>query len=887
MSKDIRHSHKRQSASSEHSNHAQIPDYHMQNPEFDLINSNDSNEETTAPDAKSSSNTQWKTRKRGDKAPESQNSIAPTTEPLSPGDSEDEILLQPSKTGQKHSRKHRRHSKSSKLTHKRKKEHQLIANHYDVESEEEKIRQNSRNNKFQPIPIDSDEDLEEAKGKSSQTKASRSSRARSKINTKPENNRKVSEMFASQAEQVKPPSKARKSQQNSTENTSTVIDLEEIDDCNDFEPRSNAGKAKKSVKIAENYQISSKSAAKVINGDEWITAFPPRSLAECCVHAKKLSEIENWLTNSLLSLKNGRFSGNSAKKLLVLAGPSGSCKTTALTLLAGKLGVNLLRFEQNVYQFDTNWAENSLNREFSPNNSGIIPQFKEFLLRGSKYTLGTNLSSGSQSSSALFIDDLPFYPAEYSFSSQLNSQLQRILYSSAQNSAVPIILEVNLGEESANSALKLAELLSPRLIHAPFSQIIHVNPVNVTQMKRAVAILAGKTKISFDEDSVSRIIAEAAGDLRNAVQNLQFLWRTSTIPSEKKGINSQTSENNSNNQKKATASSRNRSNLANSSRANDFPDGFSASSSAVALSQQLLSQRKLCRDINHGLFHSLGSVLYGKLTGTQLNQLISSQTIEPQLFTEFLHANATHFLQNSPDFAETYSELSEFLSFSDLIHTKNRAISYGDSQGEIEFQQILPPLLVSAKYLEIFERNQAKFSGREATNRFHSFQRPESGRIARIARQKRENWLYNVRELINYYSNPQHSNQGDFQLIQHQISAELALLQWDQSFLLDCTSYLKQIQGRPSEEGEEGNLLLANRAVLRSLEGFCDFSGEKESRIIAEYQGSINPLHSITTASNGSNSSRNNYKHVNKNNNNNQQQQQPSSAAELDEIQDF
>ena len=63
----------------------------------------------------------------------------------------------------------------------------------------------------------------------------------------------------------------------------------------------------------------------------WTEKYGPMSLEELAVHKKKAADVQSWLEDV--------FSGRGRKRLLLLKGPAGSGKTTALMLLAKELGI--------------------------------------------------------------------------------------------------------------------------------------------------------------------------------------------------------------------------------------------------------------------------------------------------------------------------------------------------------------------------------------------------------------------------------------------------------------------------------------------------------------------------------------------------------------------
>jgi cell cycle checkpoint protein len=64
---------------------------------------------------------------------------------------------------------------------------------------------------------------------------------------------------------------------------------------------------------------------EAVDGRPWTEKYGPLSLDELAVHKKKVSDVRTWLEDV--------YSGQQRKRLLLLKGPAGSGKTTAMALL--------------------------------------------------------------------------------------------------------------------------------------------------------------------------------------------------------------------------------------------------------------------------------------------------------------------------------------------------------------------------------------------------------------------------------------------------------------------------------------------------------------------------------------------------------------------------
>ena len=80
--------------------------------------------------------------------------------------------------------------------------------------------------------------------------------------------------------------------------------------------------------------------AGVTIGDQslWVDKHAPRSVSELSVHRKKVEELQVWLRNADAALQLGL---SPSPRLLVLSGPTGSGKSTALSVVARAMGYEL------------------------------------------------------------------------------------------------------------------------------------------------------------------------------------------------------------------------------------------------------------------------------------------------------------------------------------------------------------------------------------------------------------------------------------------------------------------------------------------------------------------------------------------------------------------
>lgn len=121
----------------------------------------------------------------------------------------------------------------------------------------------------------------------------------------------------------------------------------------------------------------------------WLEFLAPKTSAELLIHPKKLDDIKKWFQ---LTQENNR--------ILLLIGPPGSSKLTAIKVIAKELNYNVSEWS----------AKQDVDRDllmddgdFSYNHKKQSDSFKEFLLKSSRY----NSIFSQQKDRLLVVKDFP------------------------------------------------------------------------------------------------------------------------------------------------------------------------------------------------------------------------------------------------------------------------------------------------------------------------------------------------------------------------------------------------------------------------------------------------------------------------------------------------
>ncbi|EPS37286.1 hypothetical protein H072_9083 [Dactylellina haptotyla CBS 200.50] len=270
----------------------------------------------------------------------------------------------------------------------------------------------------------------------------------------------------------------------------------------------------------------------IIETQTWADKYAPKSTVDLAVHKRKIDDVRSWL--------NDVFTGVSAKRLLVLSGPSGTGKTATVTALGGELDFDILKWE-NPSQHDIggDYLFESLNSKF-----------EEFMGRGTGYgALPLVVHSRSHQDGApvkkveepkdpnrrqvILLEDLPnIFSSSTSVSSAMmsfRSALHTFLATPQDSMPSPCILIIseNLTTQSNSTSITPHRLLGPQLLN-------HRKTTSITFNKIAAGIMQKALDKVVDMELRSKAIKEApsagllagigaCGDIRSAINTLEFM----------------------------------------------------------------------------------------------------------------------------------------------------------------------------------------------------------------------------------------------------------------------------------------------------------------------------------------------------------------------------
>ncbi|KAM9810523.1 LOW QUALITY PROTEIN: cell cycle checkpoint protein RAD17 [Neosynchiropus ocellatus] len=267
--------------------------------------------------------------------------------------------------------------------------------------------------------------------------------------------------------------------------------------------------------------------------ESWVDRHHPSTKAELAVHKKKIEEVENWISAHTNKPKGG---------ILLLTGPSGCGKTASIKVLCREMGLRLQEWSNaTILEYGSQGEESrSRARLLSLSNTFLtacllsVPdwrvdgfgvsqqsQFKDFLLRANKYGCLKMLGDGAGVQAKLIlVEDFPnvFYRQPGSLHDTLRSFMK--------SSRCPLVFIVSdsLSGDSSSRLLFPKEVLDELDIST-----ISFNPVAPTTMIKVLTRIyslesgRGTGKMNaLDQTVLEKVCSGSAGDIRNAINNLQF-----------------------------------------------------------------------------------------------------------------------------------------------------------------------------------------------------------------------------------------------------------------------------------------------------------------------------------------------------------------------------
>lgn len=387
--------------------------------------------------------------------------------------------------------------------------------------------------------------------------------------------------------------------------------------------------------------------------------FAPKEKADLAVNKKKVEEVEQWLEENLHNPKKD-------VPMLLLCGPAGCGKTATIQCLAAGMCCRIQEWTTPVSLTTFNRMEPGFGSRPEFFEDGQIERFEDFLFRTDRY--GSLLSAASTSKKIILIEDVPNIfmrdPAEF------HSFLRRY----KQMGRTPAVFIVSESSDNMEFRLFPREFLGELSIRK-----ITFNPVAPTLLNKSLRKVLDEAQVVLgvqlpSPDDVEQIAAASKGDIRSAVNALEFACADPTGKGESLPVRPSAKK-----KKWGTKKANKGMTL----------DGCGSKSSPSIVE----------RDTALQLFHSLGKILYCKREELdKMNEhdrlpehmkdferppplevpeaVFERTAVSEELFILFLHHNAAHFYTDT----ETAFSCSDWFSQSDVLQSEwssdNQMASY-------------------------------------------------------------------------------------------------------------------------------------------------------------------------------------------------------------------
>eukprot|EP00939_MAST-03C_sp_MAST-3C-sp1_P005093 g5093.t1 len=419
----------------------------------------------------------------------------------------------------------------------------------------------------------------------------------------------------------------------------------------------------------------------------WSDAYAPTRVEDVAVHKKKVQEVRRWMESAKSAqIRNARGGGS----VLVLHGPTGCAKSTLVRILATELSVRLREIDRGAVgfedtRFDTTMVRSFANsirrRRYLDSAASELDSVAKLLRRGVRYralTLDSSSSSlneigGSCESSVrgerrveiVLIDPLPFLKDldEQRRLSQLIEAFVSDRYDTTQSFAILVATEHTkppaderrrANRSTWSGGVSVQYVLSSSVIDSPRVTCLRMNSIAKTAMRRALRRVVDLEGTGLSRDLADNVADTADGDLRHALQTLQWSATASSTTATTTTTSSFFKVPKTTKTKKTNAATSKR-NAAQQRRKN------AKSTLLTCGKRQFLVP-----------FHAVGKILYAKRCGGDMNESSSRPPLafDPESVVErsgldasrcldFVHHNCPEFFTQVEDLAATVSHFCD------------------------------------------------------------------------------------------------------------------------------------------------------------------------------------------------------------------------------------
>eukprot|EP01134_Creolimax_fragrantissima_P002981 CFRG2981T1 len=256
------------------------------------------------------------------------------------------------------------------------------------------------------------------------------------------------------------------------------------------------------------------------DGQLWVDKYAPTMVEDLAVHKKKIDEVRAWLLDALCK---------QVGSVLVLTGPTGVGKTTTLRCLALELGFQISEwFAPPQDDWDTYQSQWGIPGGRSTLvYQSVMDNFGDFLKRSGRYKtlFGDEKKKAPAEKKIVLVKELPVnLSAEngrgHSSSKSLDSFHTIMQKYARSKTGFPVV--VVLSEHQSGGSSSQHKLFPPDLFPPTVCSEIQFNAVNMTLLKKTLALICRHENLSLDMKAVEKWAEACEGDIRSAVSMIQF-----------------------------------------------------------------------------------------------------------------------------------------------------------------------------------------------------------------------------------------------------------------------------------------------------------------------------------------------------------------------------
>ncbi|PKA54021.1 Cell cycle checkpoint protein RAD17 [Apostasia shenzhenica] len=241
----------------------------------------------------------------------------------------------------------------------------------------------------------------------------------------------------------------------------------------------------------------------------WVDKYKPSSPAQLAVHKKKVEEVKNWLRERLIASKE-KFGNH----VLLITGQAGVGKSAAVRVLAAHMGAELCEYSTPT---PTLWHEHVHNINSGLSYRSKLDEFEAFVEKIGKYSLLSSSNAGaSRKATIILIDDLPVTNGRVAF-----GRLKKCLTALTRFAQLPTVILVTEYHRTDNVPTShFEELVS--LLERAGAYKVAFNRLTVNSIKKVLSHICQEEKRELPSIQIDQIAKASCGDMRNAINSLQF-----------------------------------------------------------------------------------------------------------------------------------------------------------------------------------------------------------------------------------------------------------------------------------------------------------------------------------------------------------------------------